>query len=49
MKPNRNVLLFYFQGDPGNQGSKGDGGPKGEPVSLSEAKMISEYLNKPLL
>lgn len=31
-------LFFFFQGDPGVPGFKGEAGPKGEPVSISFVK-----------
>lgn len=35
--------VYLFQGDPGVQGIKGDGGPKGEPVSSRPDLLVSPY------
>lgn len=33
--------MLLIQGDPGLQGSKGDAGPKGEPVGIFKTQIIS--------
>lgn len=37
------VPVYLFQGDPGVQGIKGDGGPKGEPVSSRPDLLVSPH------